>query len=94
MHHLCQGEWEQREGYGDTVARYCCLHHPDYKYRGAPPKDVIAIAQRVISMAKVVNVQSQVTAAEGVDEPLSDDEVDEEESSHDKAVSSDDEDDP
>jgi len=26
----CQGEWERREGYGDTVARRCCLHHPDY----------------------------------------------------------------
>ena len=35
VHHLCQGEWERREGYGDTVARLCCLHHPDYKYRSA-----------------------------------------------------------
>ena len=40
VHHLCQNAWEQREGYEDTVARYCCRHHPDYKqYRGAPPKD-------------------------------------------------------
>ena len=39
VHHLCQSAWEQREGYEDTVARYCCHHHPDYKYRGAPPKD-------------------------------------------------------
>jgi hypothetical protein len=28
VHHLCQAAWEQREGYPDTLARYCCLHHP------------------------------------------------------------------
>ena len=77
VHHLCQGEWEQREGYGDTVAHYCCLHHPNYKYRGAPPKDDIALAQRVLSKAKTVNVQSQLTAAEGVYEPFGDNAEDE-----------------
>jgi hypothetical protein len=25
-----QSEWEQREGHDNTVALYCCLHHPDY----------------------------------------------------------------
>ncbi len=33
VHHLCQFAWEQREGHLDTVARYCCLHHPQYKYQ-------------------------------------------------------------
>ena len=33
VHHLCQAAWEQREGHPDTVARYCCLHHPQYKYQ-------------------------------------------------------------
>jgi hypothetical protein len=33
VHHLCQSAWEQREGHPDTVARYCCLHHPQYKYK-------------------------------------------------------------
>ena len=30
VHHLCQSEWEQREGHDNTVALYCCLHHPNY----------------------------------------------------------------
>ncbi len=29
VHHLCQSEWEQREGHINTVAMYCCLHHPN-----------------------------------------------------------------
>jgi hypothetical protein len=39
------------------------LHHPDYKYEGAAPKVSVAVtnAQDVMSKAKVVNVESQVT---------------------------------
>ncbi len=33
VHHLCQAAWEQREGHPDTIACYCCLHHPQYKYQ-------------------------------------------------------------
>ncbi len=33
VYHLCQAAWEQREGHPDPVARYCCLHHPQYKYQ-------------------------------------------------------------
>jgi hypothetical protein len=33
VHHLCQSAWEQREVHLDIVARYCCLHHPQYKYK-------------------------------------------------------------
>jgi hypothetical protein len=33
VHHLCQSAWEQRGGHPDTVARYSCLHHPQYKYQ-------------------------------------------------------------
>ena len=71
VHHLCQGEWERREGYGDTVARLCCLHHPDYKYRSAPEKAdaAVAKAQDIISKAKVVNIESQLTT-EGIEEGL------------------------
>jgi len=63
VHHLCQGAWERQEGYEDTVAHLCCAHHPDYKYVGAPSKVSIAVAnvQDVMSKAKVVNVESQVT---------------------------------
>jgi hypothetical protein len=55
--------WERQEGYEDTVARLCCAHHPDYKYVGAPLKVSVAVAnaQDVLSKAKVVNVESQVT---------------------------------
>ena len=69
VHHLCQGEWERREGYGDTVACLCCLHHPDYKYRSAPEKAdaAVANAQAIISKAKVVNIASQLTT-EGVED--------------------------
>ena len=69
VHHLCQGEWERREGYGDTVARLCCLHHPDYEYRSAPEKAdaAVAKAQGIISKAKVVNIESQLTT-EGVED--------------------------
>jgi hypothetical protein len=63
VHHLCQGAWERQEGYEDAVARLCCAHHPDYKYLGAPSKVSVAVAnaQDVMSKAKVVNVESQVT---------------------------------
>ncbi len=73
MHHLCQSAWELREGYDDTLAWYCCLHHPDYKYRGAPSKDdaSVAHAQDLLSKARVVNVESQLMTV-GIDVLLSD----------------------
>jgi hypothetical protein len=33
VHHLCQVAWEQQEGHPDTIALYCCQHHPQYKYQ-------------------------------------------------------------
>ena len=38
MHHLRQGDWERREGYDEVISRYCCHHHPNYKYRAALEK--------------------------------------------------------
>jgi hypothetical protein len=63
VHHLCQGAWERLQGYEDTVSRLCCVHHPDYKCVGVPSKVSVAVAnvQNVMSKAKVVNVESQVT---------------------------------
>jgi len=63
VHHLCQGAWERQEGYEDTVACLCCMHHPDYKYEGVPLKVSFAVANAhdVMSKAKFVNVESQVT---------------------------------
>jgi hypothetical protein len=39
VHHICQGEWERRNSHPDIVARYCCLHHPNYKYQNAPARN-------------------------------------------------------
>lgn len=38
VHHLCQATWEQRRGHDEVLARYCCFHHPQYKYRTQPEK--------------------------------------------------------
>ena len=68
VHHLCQGAWERQKGYGDNVARLCCVHNPDYKYVGTPSKVGVAVAnaQDDLSKAKVVNVESQAMS-EGID---------------------------
>ena len=60
-------------GLDDTLARYCCLHHPNYKYRGALPKEDVSVArtQDVLSKARVVNVKSQLTTV-SIDVLLSD----------------------
>ncbi len=47
------------------MARYCCQHHPKYKYRSAPEKDNVETVQEVVARAQVVNVESQVTT-EGI----------------------------
>ena len=78
VHHLCQGEWERREGYEDTVARLCCRHQPDYKYRMAPAKDDVGVVPAVVATARAINVQSQVTT-EGLEESSDDEESDESE---------------
>ena len=51
VHHLCQGAWERQKGYGDTVARLCCVHHPDYKYVGTPLKVGVAVANEELEEA-------------------------------------------
>jgi hypothetical protein len=38
VHHLCQGNCERREGYDEVIARYCCHHNPNYKYRASLEK--------------------------------------------------------
>jgi hypothetical protein len=50
----------------DTVTRFCCCHHLDYKYWGAPAKVDVVKAQDVILKAKAVHVESWVTT-EGVE---------------------------
>ena len=64
VHHLCQSAWEQREGYEDRVPRYCCLHHPDYKYRGAPPKDH-GVPMDAVLLSNGVNGPTDENASRG-----------------------------
>jgi hypothetical protein len=65
VHHICQSTWENREGHGDVLARYCRRHHPNYNYSSASENDGVENAQEVIARARIVNVESQVTS-EGV----------------------------
>jgi hypothetical protein len=54
VHHLCQAAWEQREGHPDTVARYCCLHHPQYKYQNVIDRS--GVSKKLRLAAPVANV--------------------------------------
>ena len=38
VHHVCQGQWEDKEGHDNNIARLCCMHHPEYKYKHQPEK--------------------------------------------------------
>jgi hypothetical protein len=53
VHHICQGAWENREGYDNVVARYCYRHHPNYSG--------VEKMQEVVARARVLHVESQVT---------------------------------
>jgi hypothetical protein len=40
VHHLCQIEFEQREGFPETLPLKCCLHHPQSPFRASKPPPV------------------------------------------------------
>ena len=40
VHHLCQIEFEQREGFPETLLLKCCLHHPQSPFRASKPPPV------------------------------------------------------
>jgi hypothetical protein len=50
VHHSCQPEWEQMEGQVNSVAMYCCLHHPNYinKYQSETNDDSL-VTKRIDS---------------------------------------------
>jgi len=40
VHHLCQIEFEQREGFPETMSLKCCLHHPQSPLSASKPPPV------------------------------------------------------
>jgi len=40
VHHLCQIEFERREGFPETLPLKCCLHHPQSPFRASKPPPV------------------------------------------------------
>jgi hypothetical protein len=52
VQHICQAAWEQREGHQETVTRYCCLHHPQYKYQHVVDRSGVSKKQSSLSTNK------------------------------------------
>ncbi len=64
VHHLCQSAWEQREGHPDTVARYCCLHHPQYKYQHVIDMSGVSKKSSSSNSGQELSVDTDATIAE------------------------------
>jgi hypothetical protein len=64
VHHLCQAAWEQREGHPDTVACYCCLHHPQYKYQNIIDRSGVSKKSLSSYSGCVMSVDTDATIAE------------------------------
>jgi hypothetical protein len=64
VHHLCQAAWEQREGHPDTVACYCCLHHPQHKYQNIIDRSGVSKKSLSSYSGSVISVDTNATIAE------------------------------
>ncbi len=64
VHHLCQAVWRQREGHPDTVARYCCLHHPQYKYQNVIDRSGVSKKSVSSNSGCKMSVDTNATIAE------------------------------
>jgi hypothetical protein len=64
VHHLCQSAWEQRGGHPDTVSRYCCLHHPQYKYQHVFDRSGVSKKSSSSNKGKELSVDLDATIAE------------------------------
>jgi hypothetical protein len=64
VHHLCQVAWEQREGHPDTVACYCCLHHPHYKYQNVIDRSGTSEKSLSSNSGHKMSVDTNATIAE------------------------------
>ncbi len=63
VHHLCQAAWEQREGHPDTVACYCCLHHPQYKYQHVIDRSCVSKKSSSSNSSQELSVDTNATIA-------------------------------
>ncbi len=62
--HHCQAAWEQKEGHPDTIARYCCLHHPQYKYQNIIDRSGVLKKSLSSYSGRVMSVDTNATIAE------------------------------
>ncbi len=64
VHHLCQSAWEQRGGHPDSVACYCCLHHPQYKYQNVFDRSGVLKKSLSSNKGQELSVDLDATIAE------------------------------
>jgi hypothetical protein len=64
VHHLCQAAWEQREGHPETVARSCCLHHPQYKFQHESDRSGVSKKSLCSNSGQELSVDTDATIAE------------------------------
>jgi hypothetical protein len=64
VHQLYQAAWEQREGHPDTVAPYCCLHHPHYKYQNIIDKSSVSKKLLSSNSSREMSVDTNATTGE------------------------------
>jgi hypothetical protein len=64
VHHLCQAAWEQRDGHPDTLARYCCLHHPQYKYQHVIDRSGVSKKSSSSNSGQELSVDTDATITE------------------------------
>ncbi len=64
VHHLCQAAWEQRERHPDTLACYCCLHHPQYKYQHVIDRSGVSKKSSSSNSGQELSVDTDATIAE------------------------------
>ncbi len=63
VHHLCQSSWEQRGGHPDTIARYCCFHHPQYKYQHVFDRSAVSKKSSSSNKGQELSVDLDATIA-------------------------------
>ncbi len=64
VHPLCQAAWEQKEEHPDTVALYCCLHHPQYKYQNVIDRSGVSKKSLFSNSGHEMSVDTNATIAE------------------------------
>jgi len=69
VHHLCQIEFEQREGFPETLPLKCCLHHPQSPFRALKsppvndPEDKLHLSSALNSKTSIADSSGHPTDA-------------------------------